>query len=318
MTRRATVPVRRAQRAFTLIELIGVLAIIAIMASILAPNMLRSLDRAASDAERVSLRALGEQSKRFLAETNQVPGAGAPPATPPVWCAQLSSYSELSVHDIWKNRRGSPRGFILESGTPTPRAILFSNIRPSDTLTLPSGTFATAAFEQMWNTADGSVPPTSSWNGWAAWNAQPRSHEHLIIERINFKTVTQTFTVTLNNTSGSSSGNSGNNGGGNGNSGNGNNGNGGGNSGNNGNSGNGGNSGGTPAVTASYRVVRATGAVAAVANIAAGASVSLGDLRVGDRLDLYAASGGANLNYSYVVSSSGRTIDFDGTQWTPK
>jgi len=295
MNTRATAHSRRATRGFTLIELIGVLAIIVIMASILAPNMLRSLDRAASDAERLSLRALAEQSKRYLAEKNQVPDAGAPPASPPVWCAQLSSYSELSVHDIWKNRRGSPRGFVLEAGTPTPRAILFSNIRPSDTLTLPTGTFNTTAFDRMWDTADGFVPPTSSWAGWAAWNAQPRSHEHLVIERINFKTVTQTFTVTLNNTSGSSSGN-------NGNSGNGNN----------------GNSGGAPAVTASYRIVRATGAVAAVANIAAGASVNLADLRVGDRVDLYGASGGANLNYSYVVSSSGRTIDFDGTQWMPK
>jgi hypothetical protein len=191
-------------------------------------------------------------------------------------------------------------------------------------LALPSAATVGASFQTIWQTADELVPSTLNWPGWAA---VANSGDYLVIERMNFRPIyleeLQTFTVTLNNTSGAGTGSSGNgnSNGNNGNSGGGNNGNGNGNTGNNGNgngNSNGNAGGGSTPVTGSYRIAYATGTTAAAVNLAAGASVTLTGLRAGDRVDLYAASGASNLNYSYVVSTSGRTIDFDGSQWTPR
>lgn len=302
--RRSTFARRRAaSRAFTLIELIGVLAIIAIMASVLAPNMLRSLDRAAVRAEYETARQLGSQVELHLRDRGALPAAGT-------WTADIAAYSDLAAIDIQRNKRLNNRLLVYDtSSTPFPRALLLSSMRAG--LNLPNAATVSANFQTIWQTADEAVPSTLNWAG---WNAVANSGDYLVIERMNFRPIyleeLQTFTVTLNNTSGSGGNGNGNNG----NSGNGNNGNGNGNSGNNGN----GNSGtGNPATTASYRIVYANGTNAAAANLAAGASITLTGLHAGDRIDLYAASGGTNLNYSYVVSSTGRTIDFDGTQWMP-
>ena len=64
---KATVPHTLAyQKGFTLIEMIGVLAIMAILAAVITPNALRTLDRAAIRAEADTLHNLGDQVKNFL------------------------------------------------------------------------------------------------------------------------------------------------------------------------------------------------------------------------------------------------------------
>jgi len=275
MSPRAPAPARRDARAFTLIELIGVLAIIAIMASIIAPNMLRSLDRAAVRAEDETLARLGEQIQLHLRDQRTLP-------TEANWTTAIATYSDLAAIDIQRNRRLNNRLLVLDtSATPNPRALLLSSMRTG--LALPSAATVRANFQTVWQTADDQVASTLNWAG---WSAVANSGDYLVVERINFRPIyledLQTYTVTLNNTSGS-----------------------------------GGGSTPTP-VTASYRVVYASGATAATVNLASGASASVTGLRKGDRLDLYAASGGSTLNYTYMVSTTGRTIDFSGTQWAPR
>ena len=68
----------------------------------------------------------------------------------------------------------------------------------------------------------------------------------------------------------------------------------------------------------SYNLVQASGAVQSVVNIPAGATAILTNLQVNGRINLYRTSGGTMLDYSYVVSDSGKTFDFDGTQWLPQ
>ena len=55
-----------------------------------------------------------------------------------------------------------------------------------------------------------------------------------------------------------------------------------------------------------------------VVNLAAGVSTAPAlSLRPKDRLNLYRAAGGVTLDYSYVVSTTGKTFDFT-TLWTPQ
>lgn len=280
MSTRSTVSARR---GFTLIEVIGVIAIIAIVASIIAPNALRSLDRAAVRAEGETVARLGEQFELYLRNRGTLP----PAAT---WTSAIATYSDLADIDIQRNRRFNNRLLVYDtSSSPSPRALLLSSMRAG--LNLPTAASVSANFQTIWQTADEQIPATLNWAG---WSAVANSGDYLVVERMNFVPIyledLQTYTLTLNNTSGSASTGNGNSGG----------------------------SGGSSAVTASYRIVYANGTTAATVNLAAGASATLAGLHEGDRIDLYAASGGNNLNYSYVVSTSGRTIDFIGTQWTPQ
>ncbi len=318
-------PGRRIRHGFTLIELIGVLAIIAIMAAVLAPATMRTIARTARDAERTSLRSMGEQVKFFLKTEGYLPGDKGPvPAAgqPPAWCADLAAIVGLSAYDVWKTSRGTQRSFIIEAGTTPQRAMILSSMRTDNAaLLLPASIpMATAAFDLIWNTADGSVPPAASWGGWAAWNAAGAG-EGLVIARISLQGVREemkTYTVTLNNTSGgtitgttttddSSTVTGGN--------GKGNNGNGKGNS--------GGSGGGTitgtvetswPPVPANYTVIKADGSWSDTVN--PGEQEKIPDLVAGDRVDLMGATG--NPIYSYIVVDHDQSFEFDGARWRAK
>jgi len=51
---------------FTLLEVIGVLAVIATLLSILIPNVIEQIDRAARDAEAQTLRAIGQGVEAYV------------------------------------------------------------------------------------------------------------------------------------------------------------------------------------------------------------------------------------------------------------
>lgn len=263
----------RSRRAagFSLIEMIGVLAIMAILAGVLAPNAIRAIDRAAVLTERQSLRSLGEELKLYLRDQGTLP-------TTSNWTTELATYADLNPTDLATNPRGMARRFLLDpAASPVPRVLFLSSLRNG--LNLPtSGNINTASeFDAIWNTADGQIPPTSSWSGWNAWAAVGGSADFLVIERVNLKPVYRTdllsLTVTLNNLG---------------------------------------------STTVSYNHVSADGVSGSVVNIAAGGTVILNSLRPRERINLYAASSGGSLDYSYVLTSTGQTFDFDGTQWLPR
>jgi type II secretory pathway pseudopilin PulG len=172
--------------AFTLIEMIGVLAIMAIMASVLVPNVLRSMDRAAVRAEAETLKALGEQVRLYTRIY------GAPPASG-TWQTDLASRADLAAVDILTNRRGMARNYVLDTTTaPVPRLMIISSMRGG--LVIPA--ISAAQFQSIWQTADKTVPA-----GWAAWAAVAGSAEQLLIERVNLQPIYQTelVNVTFNN-----------------------------------------------------------------------------------------------------------------------
>lgn len=260
----------RSPAAFTLVEMIGVMAVMTILASVMTPNILRSIERAAVRAEGETLRALGEQLKLYLRDNAVLPTTAVPP-TLPNWTTQLATYSSINSADILTNRRQMPRLYVPDPVAANQRALLLSSMRTG--IALPTAASIAANFSVIWNTANGAIPAAG---GWAAWNAN--NIEYLSIERISFaevyRTDLQTFSVTLNNVG--------------------------------------------PA-TASYQITRANGTVLPVVNLIAGATTSPAlSLQPKDRLNLFRAASGVTLNYSYVISTSGKTFDFNGTNWIPQ
>ncbi len=196
MTRPAQPPPARATAAFTLIEMIGVLAIMAILAGVLVPNVLRSMDRAAVRAEAETLAALGEQTKLYLRINRVAPTAAN-------WPTALGALADLAPVDIATNKRALARSFLVDpAATPAPRVLILSSMRAGMTLPGAANITTAAQFQSLWQTADKAVPTTASWSGWSAWSAVTGSGEYLLIERVNLAPIYATdlanVTLTLN------------------------------------------------------------------------------------------------------------------------
>ncbi len=261
---------RPLRSAFTLIELVGVLAIMAILASVMVPSVIRSIDQAAESAEGQTLATLGQEVQLYLRDN----GVPPPVAT---WSTALASYASLSTADVTTNSRFVNRVYVLDpAALPAPRAMILSSLRGKLALPTAANIATAAEFQAIWQTADNTVPPTTSWNGWAAWNAVAGSGQYLVISRINleyeYATDLLPLTVTLNNRG---------------------------------------------AATASYILVLANGTAQPAVNVAVGATAIL-SLKAREHLNLYRAANGVMLDYSYALSTTGKTFDFNGTDWIPQ
>ena len=93
---------------FTLLEVIGVLAVIATLAAIIAPNVIDQLDRAAQEAEKGNLQTIGQGVEMYLRENKAWPGnlVTLSPDFVPFGNVQIS-----------QNARGFPRYFSVHPNT---------------------------------------------------------------------------------------------------------------------------------------------------------------------------------------------------------
>ncbi|ATC65497.1 hypothetical protein CMV30_16950 [Nibricoccus aquaticus] len=167
---------------FSLIEMIGVMAVMAILATVLVPNTLKMIERAAVRAEAETLRNLGDQTKLHLRSRGYLPGL-KPTAPITAWNVDLSTFGSLSAADVLANRRNNNRSFLYDTAsTPRPRVLILSSMRGG--LTVPANA-TSAQFDAIWNTADNSVPSGAAAGLFAAnWAGQG---EYLLIERVNLK-----------------------------------------------------------------------------------------------------------------------------------
>ena len=275
---------QRCAAGFTMLELIGVMAVIAILSAVIVPNGLRALDRTAISAEAQTLRNLGEQVKQYLKFYGTGPGAAT-------WTQDVGRYADLSPADILTNKRQMARSYIYEPVATPQRVLILSSMRSGLVLPVTSDLNTVARFDHVWNTADRQVPATgvNAWAGWAPWRATGGGGDFLVMERVNlapvYNTDLQSFTVTLNNKTPIVA---------------------------------------TPtapavsATNASYVIVLANGTVQARVTVAASASVVLSPLHPRDRIDLYRVTSGGSPDSSYVLSTTGKTFDFNGTNWLPQ
>ncbi len=200
-----TPPTPRA--AFTLIEMIGVMAVMAILAATVVPNVVKSIERAAVRAEIDTLRNLGEQAKLYLRDNT------VPPTTAN-WNTVLGTYASLSPTEILTNRRQMNRVYVVDPVAANQRALLVSSMRtgllrqasPPETAAQVAAYIGASGtrFSDVWNWNTAAVPLTPP-TGWGAWTRD--NIEYLLIERVNFAPVyrseLQSFAVSLRNLSGS-------------------------------------------------------------------------------------------------------------------
>jgi type II secretory pathway pseudopilin PulG len=195
-------PAPHSRAAFSLLEFIGVLAVIAVLAAVLVPRVTRRLDFAAWSSETASVSAMADALKLYVVRSNAIPDQTQ-------WAAAISSQLGLAPASIATNPRNYSRAYLIDAGgwlqtalasspwTQTPtgmttnpiggRLMIVSTVAGPQ-LPVPSGPLNAASFNTIWNTPQGASPwPASTWAG---------KGEDLVVQRINLDPIF--FRVILN------------------------------------------------------------------------------------------------------------------------
>ncbi|GJL54773.1 MAG: hypothetical protein NPIRA02_19050 [Nitrospirales bacterium] len=158
--RRATSNERRAtSNGFTLLELIGVIAIIAILGAVITPSVLNHLDAAARDAEDETLDGIAHAIKVYLRENR---------AWPPSLVSLSPDYLPTNTVQLTQNKNGFSRYFFVHpdiSGIPNATGLDVNQLDDAQFL-LISDLNADAApvitnaaeFDAWWNSDDATAP----------------------------------------------------------------------------------------------------------------------------------------------------------------
>ncbi len=187
-------------KGFSLIEMIGVLAIIAIVAAIITPNLTRRISRINGEKEDEALAVLGDGLVRYVKSYQTVPGANS-------WVTNVSTMTGLPVKQVryFNADTNNARVYLIHpafmptnAATTDPlwtqtstgatsvtnaRILIISSQKANLALPVSSGKAASsAAFDAIWdwNFDPASKAPPSGWP--AAWNS---SGEYLHVQRIN-------------------------------------------------------------------------------------------------------------------------------------
>lgn len=93
------------QRGFSLIEMIGVLAIIAILISAATPNVIKFIKNERYDAEELTVKEIGEALESFVLAKQIIPGNTG-------WADSLAAYANLSANNITNTLNGNRRYIV--------------------------------------------------------------------------------------------------------------------------------------------------------------------------------------------------------------
>lgn len=154
---------RFTSNGFTLIEMLGVLAVLAILGGLLAPQVVKHLDVAMQDEEAMYLQDIAEGVELYVRDLR------AWPASWPTNPASLSpTYVPISAAQIGQNARGFTRYYYLHpdfagltnsagitaGDLPNARFLLISNLRGNENPTITNA----AEFDGWWNTDTTTTP----------------------------------------------------------------------------------------------------------------------------------------------------------------
>jgi prepilin-type N-terminal cleavage/methylation domain-containing protein len=193
------------KRAFSLIEMIGVLAVLAILAAALVPPFIRQMDKVAGDQESAALKSFGDALQQSIMRKRYIPGSAE-------WAAQIATELGAEVASVTNSPRRQPRFFLIDpalrigdnsSGLPyaqtnwvfgsvvttnaeviipplSPRVMILSSIGRALPAGVVSGVASSANFTNIWNSTDGTVPTAAP--VFAGWSG---SGDDLKVQRID-------------------------------------------------------------------------------------------------------------------------------------
>jgi prepilin-type N-terminal cleavage/methylation domain-containing protein len=188
---------------FTLIEMIGVLAIISILATVILFSTTRRLDSAAASLERTNLSDYASALESSILRNRYIPG-------PNDWATVIAAETGASVASVTNSPRNTPRYFLidpaLQIGTNavgflpyaqsnlvlaigasnqtiqpvSPRIMIVSTLSTTLPRIITSGTVPPSVFRNLWNWTDQSSTPPAGWP--PEWNGRGTD---LIVQRVN-------------------------------------------------------------------------------------------------------------------------------------
>ena len=184
---------RRRPPAFTLVETLGVLTLIALLTLIVLQSVVGNIKQSKRTAENISMTSIASALKATIVSTQSIP-------SPNTWAQAVASFMGLAVNQITTTATGQGRVLLLDPAlrissnstqvlpyTQTaagsiqpvsPRVILVSSlVTPLPTLTNDAVTFS-----NLWNTSANGVPA-----GWSsAWGGKGQD---LCVLRLDFSTL---------------------------------------------------------------------------------------------------------------------------------
>jgi type II secretory pathway pseudopilin PulG len=194
----------RRQRAFSLLEIAGVLSVLTILASLALPSLLQQLSELARRQELERLSQIGQGLREYILRAHQVPALNT-------LATNVAEVLGWPVRWVLETAAGQPRVFLydpeLQIGTTTASTLPYVQttsgaaalsgarflIVSSLGAALPSvignpGSNAVTVFNLLWDAPDGTPPPGWTWGG--EWR-------QILVQRVNLQPL---FTrVVLNN-----------------------------------------------------------------------------------------------------------------------
>jgi type II secretory pathway pseudopilin PulG len=178
------------RRAFTAIEMVGVLAIIALLASATLPKMIRKIDRTVWEKEKADQQAMADSLTASILRNKTITNyAGIPGA--------IAKEMALSLSGITSTPRAWSRAFLVDpnfriggatlpyaqssngaTGVTNARVMILASI--AGDVPVPSSD-NNSDFQAIWDTPEGSKPTTTTWNTWTG------KGEDLLIKKINLE-----------------------------------------------------------------------------------------------------------------------------------
>jgi len=149
----------RSSRGFTLVELVGVLAIIAILASFIAPNVINQLRSARRDAEDQQLANIAQGIELYLRQTRSFPASLAvlSPDYVPASSGQLTNNANgfLRYYFVQPNISGYTNvAGLAPTALADSRVLLITDLTQNANPTINTD----AEFETWWNTDETGTP----------------------------------------------------------------------------------------------------------------------------------------------------------------
>lgn len=185
-------PGRPGRRAFTLIEMVGVMALIAISAAMILPALIAQTDNATASLENAALQSYVTALQNSIQRHHVIPGVTGPNG----WVNVVATELGVTSNSIAFNAHNNQRVLVIDTngfgkmgalpytepstGMPdaltnstSPRLMIVSSLGaalPAMLTTLTTNTtvnLSPADFNALWNTANGTVPAANEvWSGW--------------------------------------------------------------------------------------------------------------------------------------------------------